>query len=104
MKLKKVLALILLVALGIATVGCGERGGGGTVGKDDTIVIKVGHTDTSHRSTNVCIEWLAEYMAEKTDGRVVVEAYPDGQLGDDPEMCKGLLLGTNQVYFCLCGF
>lgn len=102
MKFKKVLAVILLVALGIATVGCG-RGGSGGADKDETIVIKVGHTDTSNRSTNICIEWLADYMAEKTDGRVVVEAYPDGQLGDDPEMCKGILLGTVQVYYGLCG-
>ncbi|MDD4584117.1 MAG: TRAP transporter substrate-binding protein [Eubacteriales bacterium] len=105
MKFKKILVLILIIALGIATAGCGgsDSGDGGETTQDKTIVIKVGHTDTSNRSTNICIEWLADYMAEKTDGRVVVEAYPDGQLGDDPEMCKGLLLGTNQVYFGLCG-
>jgi len=105
MKMKKVLVLVLIIAMvGSLTFGCARGGGGGgEVSDDSPIVIKVGHTDTSARSTNESILWLADYMNEKTDGRVIVEAYPDGQLGDDPEMCKGLLLGTNQVYFGLCG-
>jgi len=105
MRKKKVLSLILIaVLLSLSLVGCGGGGGGGgEVPEDKPIVIKVGHTDTSSRSTNISVEWLADYMAEQTDGRVIVEAYPDGQLGDDPEMCKGLLLGTVQVYFGLSG-
>jgi TRAP-type transport system periplasmic protein len=105
MKMKKVLILTLIVAMLCLTLaGCGGRGGSeGEASGDEPIIIKVGHTDTSSRSTNVSIEWLADYMAEQTDGRVVVEAYPDGQLGDDPELCKGLLLGTDQVYFGLSG-
>ncbi len=103
--IKKLLALTLVLALvGATAVGCGGGGGGEEeAAAEEPIVIKVGHTDTSARSTNVCIEWLAEYMTEQTDGRVIVEAYPDGQLGDDPELCKGLLLGTDQVYFGLSG-
>jgi len=104
--LRKIFALTLVVALIASTaVGCG-RGGeaeSGEATEPETITIKVGHTDTSARSTNQSILWLADYMAEQTDGRVVVEAYPDGQLGDDPELCKGLLLGTDQIYFGLSG-
>lgn len=106
MVLKKVLsATLVLVLLCLSFTGCGGKSGDSDAAAtaDEPIVIKVGHTDTANRSTNVCIEWLADYMAEKTDGRVVVEAYPDGQLGDDPELCKGLLLGTDQVYFGLSG-
>ena len=102
MKLRKFLALMLVIALLAATVGC-SRGASGEATEGETIIIKVGHTDTANRSTNESILWLADYMAEQTDGRVVVEAYPDGQLGDDPELCKGLLLGTDQVYFGLSG-
>ncbi|MEW5784392.1 MAG: TRAP transporter substrate-binding protein [Bacillota bacterium] len=103
MKIKKLLVLVLVIALaGLAVAGCGERGAA-TPDEDEPIIIKVGHTDTSARSTHVSIEWLADYMDEQTDGRVIVEGYPDGQLGDDPELCRGLLLGTTQVYFGLSG-
>lgn len=103
MKISKVFALVLIIALAVLTVvGCGERAAVDPDG-DEPIVIKVGHTDTSARSTHVSMDWLADYMAEQTDGRVIVETYPDGQLGDDPELCRGLLLGTTQVYFGLSG-
>lgn len=110
MSMKKVLSLALIaVLMCLSFTGCGGGGsgessdGGSPPPEEKPIVIKVGHTDTSNRSTHVSIEWLADYMAERTDGRVIVEAYSDGQLGDDPELCKGLLLGTDQVYFGLCG-
>lgn len=106
MKMKKVIALILVVGLILATaVGCGRpsESSDASTGSDEPIVIKISNTDTSSRSTNVACEWFKEYMAEQTDGRVVVEVYPDGQIGDDPEACKGLLLGTVEVYFGLSG-
>ncbi|MDR1573256.1 MAG: TRAP transporter substrate-binding protein [Clostridiales Family XIII bacterium] len=102
------LMALTIAACGRPSAGDGESaesnaaaGEGGDAG--EPIIIKVGHTDTGDRSTNQSILWLADYMNEQTNGRVVVEAYPDGQLGDDPEMCKGLLLGTDQVYFGLSG-
>lgn len=108
MKIKRGLALVLAVGLALLLIaGCSpEEESGTTPGgetPDEPIIIRVGHTDTSARSTHVCMEWLAEFMDEKTDGRVVVEVYSDGQLGDDPELCRGLLLGTTQVYYGLCG-
>lgn len=110
MKMKKGIALILVLALVLSTVvGCGRPSDNADAGSDagaesqDPIVVKISNTDTSSRSTNVACEWFKEYMAEQTDGRVVVEVYPDGQLGDDPESCKGLLLGTVEIYFGLSG-
>ncbi len=107
MKIKKVMAIILVVALLLVTVvGCASgRGEDANTDSEnqEPIVIKISNTDTSSRSTNVACQWFKEYMAEQTDGRVVVEVYPDGQLGDDPEACKGLLLGTVEIYFGLSG-
>ncbi len=107
MKMKKVLALILVVMLILTSAGCGRGGESSDAGADsestEPIVVKISNTDTGSRSTNVACEWFKEYMAEKTDGRVIVEVYPDGQLGDDPESCKGLLLGTVDIYFGLSG-
>lgn len=103
MKMKKVIALILVVTLVLATAAGCARKGEVSADSDTPIVIKISNTDTSSRSTNVASEWFKEYMAKETDGKVVVEVYPDGQLGDDPESCKGLLLGTVEIYFGLSG-
>lgn len=65
----------------------------------DTIVIKVGHTDSSSRSTHTWAVWLGEYLEEKAPGRFKVEVYPDGQLGDSPDLTAGILLGTIQINF-----
>lgn len=98
--MKKVLALLLVfVLLFTMAVGCGEKDNGGVEG--EKIVIKIGHTDSSARSTNVAGEWLNDYLSEKTDGRITVEMYPDGQAGDDPDIAASVKLGTVTMYFGL---
>ena len=102
MQTKQIIALAgALLLSSLATTGCGAKDNQGTAG--NPIVIKVAHTDTAQRSTHRSMEWLAEYMATETDGRVVVELYPDGQLGDDPELCRGILTGDCHVYFGIGG-
>ncbi len=109
MKIKRVIASVLIVLAVLAVVtGCTRRGNANSESAEakessEPIVVKISHTDTSSRSTNVACEWFKDYMAEKTNGRVKVEVYPDGQLGDDPESCKGLLLGTVDIYFGISG-
>jgi len=109
MKLKRLLSLALaLVMICMLAAGC-SRGGapastagsGSTGAPEETYVIKIAHTDSSSRSTNTCGEWLHEYLQEKTNGRVSVEMYPDGQLGDDPDLAAGVKLGTVTMYFGL---
>lgn len=111
MKLKKTLSLVLAAAM-ICMLFAGCRGSGTATpapsgsssaapAPEKTYVIKIAHTDSSNRSTNVCGEWLGEYLSEKTNGRVTVEMYPDGQLGDDPDLAAGVKLGTVTMYFGL---
>lgn len=77
----------------------GNQGGSTTSG--DPIVIKIGHTDSSTRSTHVWSEWIGTYLEEKAPGRFKVEVYPDGQLGDSPDMVAGVKLGTLTMEFDL---
>ena len=97
--MKKIISILLVLTMVFALAGCG--GGGTEPEAEDTILIRIGHTDSSTRSTNTAGLWLADYLAEETDGRVVVEMYPDGQAGDDPDMAAGVKLGTIEFYFGL---
>lgn len=65
------------------------------------IVIKIGHTDSSQRSTHTWSVWLGEYLEEKAPGKFKVEVYSDGQLGDSPDLVAGLGLRTVNMVFDL---
>lgn len=101
MKVKKSLSIVLVLAVVLCLAACGSRGNevpnsSGEI--DETIVIKYAHTDSEQRTTHIAAEWFKDYMNEQTDGKVKVEIYPNGQLGDDEELLKGIKLGTIQMY------
>ncbi|MGF6375261.1 tripartite ATP-independent transporter DctP family solute receptor [Clostridiales Family XIII bacterium PM5-7] len=100
--MKKILAIILTLVLCLtAFVGCGNSDDGGAEGQEYPIVVKVGHTDSSQRSTHTWAEWLGEYLEEKAPGKFKIEVYSDGQLGDSPDLVAGLGLGTVNMVFDL---
>jgi C4-dicarboxylate-binding protein DctP len=41
-----------------------------------------------------------EYVEEHTDGRILVELYPAGQLGNDTELFEMLQMGTLDIHLC----
>lgn len=114
--MKRLLALLLLSCL-IFTLftGCGSKEEPAptdgdqapqeeapkTEAGDDVITIKIGHTDSSSRSTHKWSLWLADYLEEKKPGRFKVEVYSDGQLGDSPDLVAGIQLGTVTMMFDL---
>lgn len=110
MRIKRILALLIVMALTIFfTIGCSrpsdqakQNNETNTAGNSDLpIIVKIGHTDSSTRSTHKWSVWLGEYLEEKAPGKFKVEVYPDGQLGDSPDMVAGVKLGTLNVEFDL---
>ena len=57
-------------------------------------VAKIGHLESDQQSRHVHIAKVAELVAERTDGAVTFEIYPQGQLGQQREMTEGVQLGT----------
>ena len=114
MKRKKFLALTLAAAMSLALFsGCSRpsasSGGNdnpsanntGSTSSEEPIVIKIGHTDSDTRSTHKWSVWLGEWLEEQAPGRFKVEVYPNGQLGDSPDMVAGVKLGTLTMEFDL---
>lgn len=113
MKMKKLIALALTGILSLSLLaGCSRPGGTtsnppagsdnpGTSTEGEPIVIKIGHTDSDTRSTHVWSVWLGEWLEEKAPGKFKVEVYPNGQLGDSPDMVAGVKLGTLTMEFDL---
>ncbi|WP_202976493.1 TRAP transporter substrate-binding protein [Anaerophilus nitritogenes] len=100
MKKGKVLAFILTLVLAMSLMGgCGRKDT--TTSENGPIVIKIGHTDSSQRSTHKWSEALGEYLEKEAPGKFKVEVYSDGQLGDTPDLVSGIKLGTVTMMFDL---
>lgn len=69
--------------------------------EESSIVIKIGNTDSSSRFTNIWSFELGKVLEEKIPGKFQVEIYPDGQLGDTPDLVAGVKLGTVTMMFGL---
>lgn len=57
-------------------------------------IIRAGHGAQQGHPTHLGLVRLAELVEERTGGRVVIEVYPDRQLGEEREMVEGLQLGS----------
>jgi tripartite ATP-independent transporter DctP family solute receptor len=110
MRRRKILALLIaIIMVASLMAGCSrpsENGGAasnegttGTAGSGDVITIKFAHTDTEQRTSHIAAVHFKEYMEKNTNGRVAVEIYPNGQLGDDQEILKGVQLNTIQMWY-----
>ena len=102
--LKKIIVFTLILSLVVVGFSaCGnssqpQGGGSSEATAADPIIIKWGHTDTEAVSPHKAGLWLKDWLAKETDGRLVLEMYPNSLLGDDDEILKGILLGTADMY------
>lgn len=60
-------------------------------------VLKLGHVLPVEHSWHVCASGFAKEVTEKTEGRVTINVFPNGQLGNEKDMVEGLQLGTMQM-------
>lgn len=97
---RKLLAITLILML---IMGCmaGCTNNKTATSEEGPIVIKIGHTDSSQRSTHKWSEALGEYLEKEAPGRFKVEVYSDGQLGDTPDLVSGIKIGTVTMMFDL---
>jgi tripartite ATP-independent transporter DctP family solute receptor len=68
--------------------------GSDNAGGGETVTLKVGHTlsDTSHYQEG--LTYFKEILAEKTNGEIDVEIFPNGSLGGERDMVEGLQIGS----------
>ena len=91
----KQLTAILLVMI-FALSGCGSIG----VKKNsanETVHLTFGHGQAEGHPYHKAALYFKEQVEEKTNGRVIVDIQPNGNLGDEREMTEGLQLGTIDI-------
>ncbi len=109
--MKKILAIILTLAMVFALCACSSSGEPetGTVPADQTedgtqdsgdsaaepeFILKIGHDQgEAHPYQNFAVAFK-DYLEEATDGRIQVDIYSSAVLGTETEMTQSLQLGT----------
>lgn len=58
------------------------------------MVLKLGHYANAEHAGNQAAKMFAEGVAERTDGELTVEIYPNNELGNPPEVLEQSVLGV----------
>lgn len=103
--MKKFISFILTLAM-ISSIlllsGCGNSNGqpsNANVAEDGQPVytLKAGHTCTTEHPYQKGLETLKELLYERSDGHIVLDIYPSGQLGNESDLLEGLQMGTVDI-------
>jgi C4-dicarboxylate-binding protein DctP len=101
---KKALFFILIIALSMFLLtSCGSQDTTSEPAIDasetngEKITIKIGHIATETLPEHLAAVEFKKFVEEKSNGRVVVEIYPNGQLGGDRQMTEAVSLGTLDI-------
>ncbi|ATI43649.1 C4-dicarboxylate ABC transporter substrate-binding protein (plasmid) [Pacificitalea manganoxidans] len=82
---KSPLLLSGVTALGLVFAGAASA---------QEFIARIGHLESAAQSRHVHLEKVAELVAERTDGAVELQLFPQGQLGNQRQMNEGVQLGT----------
>ena len=108
--MKKFISLLLACAMLLTLAACGGNSDGGTSGGDaaeyptaeNPITLKLGHVGPPDSSLQTSAETIAAEVKEATGGAVLIEVYPQSQLGDAIVMLDGLSNGTLEMAMVGC--
>jgi tripartite ATP-independent transporter DctP family solute receptor len=75
---KKTLAYLLMTMLLLALTGCGSQ----TAEKNATIVLKANDVHSADFPTAQSTKYFGQLLEERSGGRIKLQLYTDGQLGD----------------------
>lgn len=91
---KKVLAaLSVLTVSTMVLAGCGGGSGSSSGGSGDKIVLRYAENQVKDYPTTQAAQKFADLVKEKTNGRITVEVYDSGQLGDEKSVIEQLQFG-----------
>lgn len=99
MFMKKLILSVFLVGVLVVLGACGSNSDTKVTtsapgSSSESIVLKFGHHLAENHTLGQQAELFAKLIEEKTDGRISVDVYANGQIGDQRDLIEGLKIGT----------
>ena len=102
--MKKVLAMILCLAMVLSLAACGGSDSSSASSDDgaaestgEVITLRASSSTAPTHPYNVGLEKFAELVAERTNGQIKVDIFPSAQLGDERANIEDLQMGTLDI-------
>ncbi len=95
--LKKLMAVLLLTGLAVLSLaGCGSNTADNsmTATREDPLVLTLAHGLSETHTVHIAMKQFADEVAERTEGRIQVKIFPNGQLGNENENMEQLMAGV----------
>ncbi|MTI58075.1 TRAP transporter substrate-binding protein [Geosporobacter ferrireducens] len=98
----KMTSLLLILTLVFSLVGCaGQKPAAPEAAPEvpqEKIILKFGELNPDTHVMTIAIREFARVVKEKSEGRIEVEVFPSGQLGDQQTMIQSLQMGALDIY------
>lgn len=88
---RRIAAAGLSLLLTLSLTACG------TTGENDTKILKLALEIAPNALTTEMAQKAADRIKDETNGSVVVEIYPSGQLGSQRDFVESMMLGTIEM-------
>ncbi|WP_146553955.1 TRAP transporter substrate-binding protein [Rummeliibacillus sp. SL167] len=93
-KIMALLSVVLLVLLTACSSGSSDKSGNGGSGGDSVTTIKFAHTGSTTHQDQIYAEKFKELIEKSTDHKIKVDIFPNGQLGSEADVIKGVQNNT----------
>lgn len=98
-KMKKLIIILLcIMMMASLIVGCGSKNitlkDNNNVEASEPITLKLGHMTPLEHNYNYLAEKFKKLVEEKSEGRIIIEIYPQAQLGYDRELLESMQFGN----------
>lgn len=90
---KKIYFVVCVLCMMYGLVACG-RNSTDDAKNEKEIRVKIAHASSEDSATQIVCEAFQEKVTELSDGKVIVEIYPNATLGSEAEMVEALQMGT----------
>lgn len=92
--MKKIVAVILTLIMTVSLCACGGGSAEAEYTSENPLVFKVAHVEATDSFMHQSLEKWKEYVETESEGKVVVELYPNGELGGDEEVIEQIQANT----------